>query len=94
MSQETIELCPFTRYTGYNWSCNTLASYNRHLFWTRNLYHFKRILVWTFIFVNGLNPIVFNEWMLLMNLCKHQAAINHVLVVISPLCFQCVAGTL
>lgn len=50
----------------------------RRLFWRRNLQHFQRILVCTFVFVNGLNPIIFDEWMLLMNLCRDQAAINHV----------------
>lgn len=34
----------------------------RRLFWKKNLRHFERVLVGTFIWVNGLNPDVFIEW--------------------------------
>ena len=49
----------------------------RRLFWTQNLNHFQRLLVASFVFVNGLNPVVFDEWMILMNLCRDEAAIRH-----------------
>lgn len=42
----------------------------RRLFWTKNLTHFQRILVSAFVFVNGLNPVVFLDWVDLMGLCR------------------------
>ena len=50
----------------------------RRLFWTRNLNHFQRLLVCSFVFVNGLNPVVFDEWMILLRLCRDQAAVVHI----------------
>ncbi len=50
----------------------------RRLFWTRNLDHFQRILVCTFCFVNGLNPVVFKEWASLMHLRRDRAAESHI----------------
>ena len=50
----------------------------RRLFWTRNLNHFQRLFVCSFVFVNGLNPVIFDEWMILLRLCRDQAAINHI----------------
>ena len=50
----------------------------RRLFWTKNLRHFQRILVCTFCFVNGLNPIVFEEWAVLFGLCSNSSSIQHI----------------
>ena len=50
----------------------------RRLFWTRNINHFQRILVCTFVFINALNPEVFIEWAQLMHLCRDRAADNHI----------------
>ena len=50
----------------------------RRLFWTRNLNHFQRILVCSFCWVNGLNPLVLMEWMELMNQLRDGAAVRHV----------------
>ena len=41
----------------------------RQLFWTRNLNHFQRLLVCAFVIFNGLNRVVFDEWMILLRLC-------------------------
>lgn len=49
----------------------------RRLFWTSGLAHFQRILICTFCFVNGLNPLVFYEWAELMNLARDAAAWRH-----------------
>lgn len=38
----------------------------RKLFWKKNLKHFDRILIATFIWVNGLHPDVFMEWAILV----------------------------
>ncbi|KAK7478632.1 hypothetical protein BaRGS_00030095 [Batillaria attramentaria] len=45
--------------------------------WTRHIKHWQRILVAALIFSNGLNPIIFMEWVDLMNLCRDQAARRH-----------------
>jgi len=49
----------------------------RRLFWTRNINHWERILLCTFCWVNGLNPVVFEEWWRLIGLCRDRAAENH-----------------
>ena len=46
----------------------------RRLFWTPNLKHFERIIVCTFVFINGLNPEIFLEWALLLNLGRDPSA--------------------
>ena len=49
----------------------------RRLFWTKNLKHWDRILVCTFCFINGLNPLVLEEWAVLIGMCSNRSAINH-----------------
>ena len=49
----------------------------RRLFWTQNNTHFKRILVSAFVYVNGLNPEIFMEWVELIGLARDRAALNH-----------------
>ena len=49
----------------------------RRLFWTKNVKHFDRIILSSFVFVNGLNPVIFLEWVELMGLCRDRAARNH-----------------
>ena len=49
----------------------------RRLFWTEGVQHFDRILLATFVLVNGLNPVVFLEWADLLNLCRDRAARRH-----------------
>ena len=50
----------------------------RRLFWTPNLNHFQRVLVCTFVCVNGLNPVIFEEWASLINLCRDESARRHI----------------
>ena len=33
------------------------------LFWTKNMKHFDRVILSAFVFVNGLNPDVFMDWL-------------------------------
>ena len=40
----------------------------RYLFWKKNLVHFERIITCAFVWVNGLNPDTFIEWVVLMHL--------------------------
>lgn len=49
----------------------------RRLFWTPDLRHFQRILIVTFAFVNGLNPVLCLEWVDVMHLARDRAARNH-----------------
>jgi hypothetical protein len=42
----------------------------RRLFWTKSINHFERLLVCAFVFVNGLNPLVFLDWVDLMGLAR------------------------
>ena len=49
----------------------------RRLFWTKNLKHWDRILVCTFCFINEPNPLVLEEWAVLIGMCSNRSAINH-----------------
>ena len=49
----------------------------RALFWKQGVKHFERILLVTFVLVNGLNPEVFMEWVDLVNLCNNTSARRH-----------------
>lgn len=49
----------------------------RCLFWTKNLKHFERILIATFVYINGLNPTIFMQWVKTMHLARDNAAQNH-----------------
>ena len=49
----------------------------RRLFWTPNLIHWHRILICTFVYVNGLNPEIFFEWVILLQLGRDSAAYRH-----------------
>ena len=49
----------------------------RKLFWTHNIRNFDRLLVATFVRVNGLNPEQFMEWAMLMHLCRDNSAVRH-----------------
>ena len=44
----------------------------------RNLNHFHRILVCSFCWVIGLNPLILFEWMELMHQLRHTAASRHI----------------
>ena len=56
----------------YLWPINI-----RRYFWTANLTHFQRILVCTFVYVNGLNPEIFMQWVELLHLARDPAALRH-----------------
>ena len=49
----------------------------RRLFWTPFLTHFNRLLISDFVYVNGLNPSVFLEWIDLIGLARDTSAWNH-----------------
>lgn len=49
----------------------------RRLFWTQNLKHFDRIILAAFVYVNGLNPVIFLEWARLLKLGRDEAAYRH-----------------
>lgn len=49
----------------------------RRLFWTRPLRHWQRILICTFAYVNGLNPEVLIEWVLLLRLLNNES-VRHI----------------
>ena len=49
----------------------------RKLFWTRGVKHFDRILLATFVIVNGLNPVMFTERARLLDLGNDEAAYRH-----------------
>ena len=51
--------------------------YKIHTFWTTKLTHFDRIIVCAFVYVNGLNPVVFFEWSELSELGRDRPARNH-----------------
>jgi hypothetical protein len=49
----------------------------RSNFWNCNVKHWERIMLATFVFVNGLNPVVFMEWVDQSNMCRDFAARKH-----------------
>lgn len=49
----------------------------RKNFWTPGLKHFERIITCAFVYVNGLNPEVFYEWVDLLNLASDNEANRH-----------------
>lgn len=49
----------------------------RRWFWTPDLNHFKRIIISAFVYVNGLNPVIFLEWVNLLGLARDRAAHSH-----------------
>lgn len=49
----------------------------RRLFWEKNVVHWQRIILATFVYVNGLNPVVFMEWATLRGMCRDAAARRH-----------------
>lgn len=49
----------------------------RRLFWTQHLKHFQRILISSFVYVNGLNPDLFIEWDRLIDLGGDESAYRH-----------------
>ena len=49
----------------------------RRLFWTQGVPHFQRILLATFVIVNGLNPEQFLDWARLMHFGSDDAAYRH-----------------
>ena len=49
----------------------------RSLFWTPCIKHFDRIILAAFVYVNGLNPIIFIEWARLLNLGRDEAGYRH-----------------
>ena len=49
----------------------------RKLFWKGNIQHFDRLLVASFVFVNGLNPVIFLDWARLISLCRDETGYKH-----------------
>lgn len=50
----------------------------RRLFWTRPLRHWQRILICTFAYINGINPEVLIEWVLLLSLLNNEPGVRHI----------------
>jgi hypothetical protein len=50
----------------------------RRLFWTRNIKHWDRIICCVFVFVNGLHPELFFEWVYLKNMCRDYSAVRQI----------------
>ena len=49
----------------------------RRLFWTPSINHFERVLIATFVFVNGIEPTLFLEWARLKRLASSDASQHH-----------------
>lgn len=64
----------------------------RKLFWTRGVKHFDRILLATFVIVNGLNPVMFTEWARLLDLGNDEAAYRHFEALFKILPEKCYSG--
>ena len=48
----------------------------RRYFWTQNLKLWQRTLVAAFVFINGLNPQIFMEWVEVLHLASDSAAFD------------------
>lgn len=60
------------------WMVNLWPLSIRRLFWTRPLRHWQRILICTFAYVNGLDPEVLIEWVLLLRLLNNESGVRHI----------------
>lgn len=49
----------------------------RRLFWKRNLKQFNRCIVAAFVYVNGLNPEIFLQWVETQFLCRDKKGFEH-----------------
>ena len=49
----------------------------RRLFWTRGLDHWERLKVAAFVFINGLEPTLFLEWVQLKGMADSPASLTH-----------------
>lgn len=47
------------------------------LFWNKHLKHWGRLLITDFVYVNGLNPEIFLEWIHSIDLGRDTAAYRH-----------------
>ena len=56
---------------------NKWPKHIRRLFWTKHVRNWDRLLLVTFVYVNGLNPEIFFDWVELMNLCRDRSARRH-----------------
>jgi hypothetical protein len=52
-------------------------AYIRTLFWSRNVKYFSRAVLAAFVYINGLNPEIFIEWVELRKICRDKSAKNH-----------------
>ena len=50
----------------------------RKLFLTKNLCHWERIVLTAFIEINGLNPVIYFEWLYLLGCLKDADARRHI----------------
>lgn len=50
----------------------------RELFWRKRLLHWDRIVLATFCYINGLDPVILTEWIGLLGLCRDQSGIRHI----------------
>lgn len=50
----------------------------RKLFWTRYVRNFQRLLLCAFVYINGLNPLIFIEWCQLKGLLRDMSAKRHI----------------
>jgi hypothetical protein len=46
-------------------------------FWQSNVKHFDRLLIATFVYVNGLHPDIFMKWVDMTSMCRDNAAREH-----------------
>lgn len=54
----------------------------RKLFWSKNIKHFDRLLVATFVHINGLNPYIFLKWVDTSSMCRDAAARRHLIALL------------
>ena len=57
--------------------CNLWPRRIRTNFWTRNISNFSRYITAAFVYVNGLDPKLFMEWVELKHLCRDKKAVDH-----------------
>lgn len=58
-------------------SASLWPQFVRKLFWTPNLRHFQRVLLATFVFVNGLEASLFLNWVAVKHLAGSRKAVEH-----------------
>lgn len=77
MSKNYHEYCLWMNIQDIIGAAKLWPAYIRTLFWSKNVKYFHRAVLAAFIYINGLNPDIFLEWVELRKICRDKSAYKH-----------------